>query len=103
MATLLRIIVLKVALRYDNGTILITGNVHIPFTSLDPRTHSLRAEGLDYQNIIEYLKRSNIEYDDNKVLDLIPSPNISIDETNSQHISLRDYQKEALDSWSKAG
>ena len=102
MATLLRIIVLKVALRYDNGTILITGNVHIPFASLDPRTHSLRAEGLDYQNIIEYLKRSNIEYDDNKVLDLIPSPNISIDETNSQHISLRDYQKEALDNWSKA-
>jgi superfamily II DNA or RNA helicase len=93
---------LKVALRYDKGTILITGNVHIPFTSVDPRTHSLRAEGLDYQNIIEYLKRSEIEYDDNKVLDLIPSPNIAIDETNSQHISLRDYQKKALDNWAKA-
>ena len=93
---------LKVALRYDKGTILISGNVHIPFTSVDPRTHSLRAEGLDYQNIIEYLKRSEIEYDDNKVLDLIPSPNISIDEANSQHISLRDYQKKALDNWAKA-
>ncbi len=88
---------LKVALRYDKGTILISGNVHIPLTSVDPRTHSLRAEGLDYQNIIEYLKRSEIEYDDNKVLDLIPSPNISIDEANSQHISLRDYQKKELD------
>jgi len=93
---------LKVTLRYDKGTILISGNVHIPLTSVDPRTHSLRAEGLDYQNIIEYLKRSEIEYDDNKVLDLIPSPNISIDEANSQHISLRDYQKKALDNWAKA-
>jgi superfamily II DNA or RNA helicase len=93
---------LKVALRYDNGTILISGNIHIPFTSVDPRTHSLRAEGLDYQNIVEYLKRSEIEYDDNKVLDLIPSPNISIDETNSKHIFLRDYQKKALDNWAKA-
>ncbi len=93
---------LKVTLRYDKGTILISGNVHIPFTSVDPRTHSLRAEGLDYQNIIEYLKRSEVEYDDNRVLDLIPSPNISIDETNSQHISLRDYQKKALDNWAKA-
>lgn len=93
---------LKVTLRYDKGTILISGNVHIPFTSVDPRTHSLRAEGLDYQNIIEYLKRSEVEYDDNKVLDLIPSPNISIDETNFQHISLRDYQKKALDNWAKA-
>ena len=93
---------LKVTLRYDKGTILISGNVHIPFTSVDPRTHSLRAEGLDYQNIIEYLKRSEVEYDDNRVLDLIPSPNISIDEDNSQHISLRDYQKKALDNWAKA-
>jgi superfamily II DNA or RNA helicase len=93
---------LKVMLRYDNGTILISGNIHIPFTSIDPRTHSLRAEGLDYQNIIEYLKRSEIEYDDNKVLDLIPSPNISIEETDSQHLILRDYQKKALDNWAKA-
>jgi len=93
---------LKVMLRYDNGTILISGNIHIPFTSIDPRTHLLRAEGLDYQNIIEYLKRSEIEYDDNKVLDLIASPNISIEETNSQHLFLRDYQKKALDNWAKA-
>lgn len=88
---------LKASLRYDNGSILITGNFYIPFASVDPRTHSLRAQGLDYQNIIEYLKRSEVEYDDNNVLDLIPSPNISID------ISLRDYQKKALDNWAKAG
>jgi len=94
---------LKVRLRYDNGSILITGNFHIPYATLDPRTDSLRAMGLDYQNIIEYLKRSEVEYDDTNVLDLIPSPNISIDEINSRHISLRDYQKKALDNWTNAG
>jgi superfamily II DNA or RNA helicase len=94
---------LKVRLRYDNGSILITGNFHIPYATLDPRTDSLRAMGLDYQNIIEYLKRSEVEYDDTNVLELIPSPNISIDEINSRHISLRDYQKKALDNWTNAG
>jgi superfamily II DNA or RNA helicase len=94
---------LKVVLRYDNGSILITGNFYIPFATLDPRTDTLRAQGLDYPNIIDYLKRSEVEYDDNNVLDLIPSPNISIDETDSQHISLREYQKKALDNWTKAG
>ena len=94
---------LKVSLKYDNGSILIAGNFHIPFATLDPRTDTLRALGLDYQNIIDYLKRSEVEYDDNNVLDLIPSPNISMDDTNSQRISLREYQKRALDNWDKAG
>jgi superfamily II DNA or RNA helicase len=94
---------LKVSLRYDNGSILIAGNFHIPFATLDPRTDTLRALGLDYNNIIDYLKRSEVEYDDNNVLDLIPSPNISIGDTNSQRISLREYQKRALDNWDKAG
>jgi superfamily II DNA or RNA helicase len=94
---------LKISLKYDNGSILIAGNFHIPFATLDPRTDTLRALGLDYQNIIDYLKRSEVEYDDSNVLDLIPSPNISIDDTNSQRISLREYQKRALDNWDKAG
>ena len=54
-----------------------------------------------YSNIIEYLKQSEIEYDDNQVIDLVPSPNLSID--NNHHLSLRDYQKKALDNWVKAG
>ena len=94
---------LKAALKYDNGTILITGIAHIPFASIDPRTKSnLRAQALYYSNILEYLKQSEIEYDDSQVMDLVPSPNLSID-SHQHHLSLRDYQKRALDNWVKAG
>jgi superfamily II DNA or RNA helicase len=94
--------VLKAVLRYDSGTILITGIAHIPFASIDPRTKSnLRAQALYYPNILEYLKQSEIEYDDSQVLDLVPSPSLSID--SHHHLYLRDYQKSALDNWVKAG
>lgn len=91
----------RVELRYDHGTIVVTGNIHIPYASRDPRTNLLRAAALDYINILEYLKRSRIEFDDTKVLDLIPSPNFNIHK-NSQKFYLRDYQSKALDSWAKA-
>ena len=56
-----------------------------------------------YQNIIHYLTQSEISYDD-KVLNLIPSPQISINSrlARPDRISLRDYQTNALDSWKKA-
>ena len=93
---------LKTALTYDNGTILITGGIsHIPFATVDPRTNHLRARALDYQNIVDYLKQSEIQYDDSRVLDLVPSPNILVD--NARHLVLRDYQQNALDRWVKAG
>src|SRR5919201_774557 len=96
---------LKTFLKYDNGSIVITGGVsHIPFATVDPRTNHLRAQALYYQNIIDYLKQSEVEYDDRLVFDLIPSPNISIDNDNkNQQLSLRDYQQKALDNWSRAG
>src|SRR6187397_2509450 len=96
---------LRAVLRYDNGTILITGGIaHIPFATVDPRTNHLRAQALYYQNIIEYLKQSEMEYDDSHVLDLVPSPNILIDnEGHSSSLTLRDYQQKALGSWVKAG
>ena len=100
---------IKAVLRYDNGTILITGSiVHIPFATIDPRTNRLRAQALYYQNIVEYLKQSEIVCDD-YVLDLIPSPNILIGNTknnnnnNIHQLTLRDYQQKALDNWAKAG
>ena len=99
---------IKAVLRYDNGTILITGSiVHIPFATIDPRTNRLRAQALYYQNIVEYLKQSGILCDD-YVLDLIPSPNILIGNTknnnnnNIHQLTLRDYQQKALDNWAKA-
>ena len=106
----------RTVLTYDNGSILIRGGIsHIPYASFDPRTNSLRAQALYYQNILNYLKLSEVEYDDSHVLDLIPSPNIMLDQSddvssdnntnNDRHesISLRDYQQKALDSWIKAG
>ena len=92
---------LKAKLRYDNGTIIVTGMAHVPFASFDPRTKSMRAQALHYQNIVEYLKQSEIECDDS-VLELIPSPTISIDKKNV-HLALREYQQKALDNWTEAG
>ena len=110
----------RTVLTYDNGSIIIRGGIsHIPYASFDPRTNSLRAQALYYQNILNYLNQSEIEYDDSHVLDLIPSPNITLDQDNSgsnyvnsdnnanynppNPISLRDYQQKALDMWIKAG
>jgi Xeroderma pigmentosum group B helicase damage recognition domain len=85
---------LKAWLRYDNGTILITGITHVPFATVDPRTKDLRAQALYYQNIVEYLRQSEIVCND-YVLDLIPSPTILIDNNNKNiHLTLRDYQQE---------
>jgi superfamily II DNA or RNA helicase len=110
----------RTVLTYENGSITIRGGIsHIPYASFDPRTNCLRAQALYYQNILNYLNQSEIEYDDSHVLDLIPSPNITLDENNSgsnyvnsdnnvnsnppNPISLRDYQQKALDMWIKAG
>jgi superfamily II DNA or RNA helicase len=92
---------LKVKLSYDNGTIIVTGTAHVPFASIDPRTKYMRAQALYYRNIVEYLKQSEISYDD-YVLDLMPSPNMLIDNKNS-HLALREYQQKALDNWTKVG
>src|ERR1041384_3918324 len=94
----------RTVLTYDNGSITIRGGIsHIPYASFDPRTNCLRAQALYYQNILNYLNQSEIEYDDSHVLDLIPSPNITLDENPHNPISLRDYQQKALDMWIKAG
>ena len=72
----------------------------VPFASVDPRTKHLRAQALYYQNIVEYLKQSEIICDD-FVLDLIPSPNMLID-NKKIHLALREYQQKALVNWTKA-
>ncbi len=84
-------------LSYDRGTILIKGLMHIPFATLDPRTNSLRAQALNYYDIIRYLRESDIEYTD-QVLELIPSPHFTV-----KDVSLRDYQQKALNRWKRVG
>ena len=92
---------LKSSLRYDNGTIVVTGMTHVPFALTDPRTGYMRAQALYYRNIVEFLKQSEILCDD-YVLDLIPSPNILID-NKEVHLTLREYQQKALNNWIKVG
>ncbi|MGH7908715.1 MAG: DEAD/DEAH box helicase family protein, partial [Thermodesulfobacteriota bacterium] len=87
---------LKARVYYDNGTVVIKGMGHMPFATLDPRTNTLRAPALHYKDIIQYLKSSDIEYED-QVLDLIPSPHLE-----ARGLVLRDYQQKALSNWIKA-
>ncbi|MGA7370235.1 MAG: DEAD/DEAH box helicase family protein [Nitrososphaeraceae archaeon] len=84
-------------LSYDRGTIVIKGLMHIPFATLDPRTNFLRAQALNYYDIIHYLRESNIEYTD-QVFELIPSPHFTM-----KDVSLRDYQQKALNRWITVG
>ena len=86
-----------VLLLYDRGTILVKGLMHVPFATLDPRTKSLRAQALDYYDIIKYLRESDLKYID-QVLELLPSPDFAV-----KNISLRDYQQKALNRWTKVG
>jgi superfamily II DNA or RNA helicase len=89
----------KIILYYDKGSIVISGINQIPYSVIDPRTNQLRALALHYQDIITYLQNSSIQYDDN-VMELIPLPNLRIENIN---LSLRPYQKKAIENWIKAG
>ena len=89
----------KVNLYYDKGSIVISGINQIPYSLIDPRTNQLRAQAFHYQDIITYLQNSGIKYDNN-VMDLIPLPNLKIENT---HLSLRSYQKKAIENWISAG
>ena len=93
---------LKVTLTYDKGTIVIRGLAHIPFATLDPRTNVLRALGLHYSNIIQYLKQSGIEYSD-YVLSEETTMMLSSSLSSPSQLSLRDYQHRALENWLRAG
>ena len=88
-------------MKYDKGSITISGPTHIPYTIFDPRTNQLRAQGLFYSNIISFLKESGIEYED-RVMDIIPTPSLIISNSNIE-LSLRTYQKKAIENWVKAG
>jgi superfamily II DNA or RNA helicase len=89
----------KIILYYDKGSIVISGINQIPYSVIDPRTNQLRALALHYQDIITYLQNSGIQYEDN-VMELIPIQNLRIENIN---LSLRAYQKKAIENWIKAG
>lgn len=85
-----------VVLRYDKGTVLIQGDLRVPYSNWDPRVDAFRAMALYYPEIQDFLRLSEIEYEDH-VLDLVPCPELSCT------IQLRNYQQEALEAWLRAG
>lgn len=87
-----------IELSYHKGTILIKGNIRVPYATWDIRVNCYRAQALYYREIVEYLNRSKLEFKD-RVLDLIPCENLSL----STRFQLRDYQERALNAWLSAG
>jgi superfamily II DNA or RNA helicase len=79
-------------LTFDRGTILVRGDVRVPNSSWDERSKSYRAMALYHKDIIDFLKLSGLDFQD-EVLDLIPCPDLN------SNIALRDYQKQSLDTW----
>ena len=85
----------QVTLKYQKGTIVIKGLESLPYATIDSRTNSLISYGINYKKITEYLKAKNVDYED-FVLNLLP-----LGKLPKIKVKLRDYQKEAIESWSQ--
>src|SRR5512137_654717 len=79
-------------LTFDKGTIQIQGGVRVPNSTWDERSKTYRAMALYYRDILDFLKRSGFDFDD-QVLDLLPCSELQ------SSVVLRDYQNQALDAW----
>ena len=80
---------------FDKGTIRVENSdlIRIPGTKYDDRSKTLRSYGLNYQEIIEYLKESNLDFIDH-VPNFVPSPVFQI-----KGLELRDYQQQSIQNW----
>jgi superfamily II DNA or RNA helicase len=82
--------VIKVS--YEKGTIVVKSNFKLPHTVWDTRSGCYRCLPMLYNDLIDYLKLSGLDYEDT-VLDLMPMQNFTC------NLYLREYQKEALNKW----
>lgn len=85
-----------VKLTYFQGTVVIEGDVSTPYGQWDPRVRAYRAPGCFYRDILKYLQRSRISFEDN-VLKSPPAPSIS------GGVELYPYQREAFRRWMENG
>ena len=83
---------------FDKGTIRIEDCklIRIPGTKYDDRAKILRSYALNYSEIIEYLKKSDLDFVDH-VPDFIHSPVFQM-----RDLELRDYQEQAIQNWEKS-
>ena len=86
-------------LSFDKGTIRIEDSklLRIPNTKYDEREKILRSYGLNYAEIVEYLNKSKLDFEDH-VPDFLDSPIFQM-----RDLELRDYQGQAIQNWEKAG
>ncbi|MGB9960016.1 MAG: DEAD/DEAH box helicase family protein [Candidatus Bathyarchaeales archaeon] len=85
-----------VRLTYFKGTVVIEGDVSTPYGQWDPRVRAYRAPGCFYRDILKYLQRSRIPFEDN-VLKSPPAPPIT------GRVELYPYQREAFRRWMENG
>ncbi len=84
--------IMTMKLTFDRGTILINGNIRVPNSTWDERSKAFRAMALYYKDISDFLRISSFGFKDH-VLNLVPCSELQ------SSIRLRDYQKQALDTW----
>ncbi len=85
-----------IRLRFDRGTILIEGEHSTPYGQWDDRIGAYRAEAIFYGEIIEFLTRRGLTFQDN-----VPKlSNVTIEQSR---VELKDYQRSALEAWNDAG
>lgn len=78
------------------GTVILEGDVPTPYGQWDPRIKAYRAPGYCYRDIVAYLKRSRIPFED-RVLNPPPAPAIK------GSVELYPYQEEAFKRWVENG
>ena len=85
-------------LSYDKGTILVRSEAKVPYSTWDSRVRAFRAQALYYREIVDFLEKSELTEIKDGVEDLPPCPDLKC-----RRLTMRAYQKGALDSWDKAG
>ena len=83
-------------LRFDRGSLLVFGDVRVPYSSWDGRVRAFRAPAMYYREILDYLRFSSLPFRD-EVQQLLPCPVFEC------CVELRDYQLDALYAWEEAG
>jgi superfamily II DNA or RNA helicase len=85
-----------IRLRFDKGTILLSGGVGTPYGKWDPRVGCHRIKAIHYRDVLSYLHESDVLFRDE-----VPSlPPLQVLKSN---VELRTYQREALNRWRRAG
>lgn len=81
---------------FDKGTLLLSGSVGTPYGKWDPRVNCYRIKAFYYKEVVDYLKESNLQYED-AVTNYPPLEHLK------SNVELRAYQNEALVKWRQAG